>query len=67
MESLTMTEPVDGVTRIAATVDEVAAMLVQAGFPKDADRLLLAEAKRQRKRDKRVIARWNASGPAVIR
>lgn len=63
MESLTMTEPSHGVTRISATVDEVAAMLVQAGFPKDADRLLAAQAKRDRKAATRryhaALAVWN--------
>lgn len=63
MASLTMTAPVDGVTRIQGTVDEVAAMLVQAGYPKDAERLLAAQAKRDRKAAKRcyhaALTVWN--------
>lgn len=58
-----MTQPTDGVTRITATVDEVAAMLVNAGFPKDAERLLLAQAKRDRKKAKRMprYPEWRVS------
>lgn len=43
-----------GLVRVDATVDEVAAMLVQAGYPKDAERLLLAQVKRDRKNARRL-------------
>lgn len=49
MDSLTMTEPTHGLVRIHGTVEQVAEMLTNAGYPKDAERLLAAQAKRERK------------------
>lgn len=53
MDSLTMTEPTHGLVRIHGTVEQVAEMLTNAGYPKDAERLLAAQAKRDRKAAKR--------------
>lgn len=58
-----MTEPEHGVIRIQGTVEQVANMLVQAGFPKDAERLLLAQAKRDRKKAKRVAHTTEEGAP----
>jgi hypothetical protein len=49
-----MTPIGEGLVRVRGTVEQVAEMLVRAGYPKDAERLLAAQAKRQRRALKRL-------------
>lgn len=52
-ESVEITGAAPGVTYVRGTVHDVAQMLRAAGFPKDAERLEAAEARRAARRAKR--------------
>lgn len=54
LTQLTIDAPSHGLVRVQGTVEEVADMLVRAGYPKDAERLLAAQARRQRRALRRL-------------
>ena len=65
MPALTISEPARGLVRIPATPEEVAEMLVQAGYPLDAKRVLKAQAKRDRKANRTALQALGLSRESV--